>query len=415
MKDNIVVEDLKKIVVWHTIKKVKYFFKDVDRYLEAPLASKANQLAFPRGYLKRLCRLHSTTNTKDFCKQAGFIYHGKTRSGLPPWIEVPEQVLDEVWTKRKPWNAKSNYYTKRQQKWIAKYYEALKDGVRREFDRIKKADEAMTKAREDQIRQECDEGKHCLDADYLIKQEKKQERAAMKQKVSVAKRAVKETLSDYAKLQLEVEMLRAENKRLKELVNENADIPDEADLKEKMRAELKEELMQELTREWEQEMDDLEKEEAAKTEEAIKKDEAREIHAAEKPKEISHPEDDLPSAQEIEQMQVADQAAVPQQPPPQLPKDDIPVEEVEPKVYQHFSPERLQHFVDKLYISHVEADKIATVLKMKFSAKPHRCGFSTQDAWNHRLERKKIFTTLQTEAQPLLDDKMNKWLDVKLK
>ncbi len=408
MRNDTTVEDFKKIAVWHTIKRVKHFFKDVDHYLEAPLPSKARSLAFPRGYLKRLCRLDSTTHTKDFCKQAGFTYHGKTRSGLPPWIEVPEQVLDEVWLKRKPWSAKSNYYTKRQQKWIAKYYEALKDGVRREFDRIKKADEAMTKAREDEIRRECAEGKHCLDADYLIKQEKKQERAAMKQKVSVAKRAVKETLSDYAKLQLEVEMLRAENKRLKELVNENADIPDEAALREK--------LMQELTREWEQEMEDFERQQAAEASGTQMPKNTAEPMAAEKPKEISHPEDDLPSAQEIEQMQVADQAAVPQQPPtPPLPIDDIPVEEVEPKVYQHFSPERLQHFVDKLYISHGEADKIATVLKIKFSAKPHRCGFSTQDAWNHRLERKKIFTTLQTEAQPLLDDKMNKWLDVKLK
>lgn len=395
MKDDTTVEDFKKIVVWHTIKKIRHFFKDIDGYIEAPLASKAEHLTFPRGYLKRLCRQNFTSHTKEFCKQAGFIYHGKTRHGLPPWIEVPEQVLDEVWTKRKPWSAKSNYYTKRQQKWIAKYYEAKRDGVKREFDRITKAGEStMTKAREEQIKRECAEGKHGVDADYLIKQEKKQERAAMKQKVSVAKRAVKETLSDYAKLQLEVEMLRAENKRLKELVDENADIPDEAALREK--------LMQELTREHDEEMRRFEADELASDSSLGKVSKIVETISSEEPKKANHPEDDIPLVEEVEQQ------------PVEVPKDDIPSEEIEPKVYQHFSSERLQHFVDKLYISHSEAGKIAEALKIKFSIRPNRQGFSSKDAWNHKKERKTIFTTLQREAGPVLDDTAAKWLRAKL-
>lgn len=407
MKDDTTVEDFKKIVVWHTIKKIRHFFKDIDGYLEAPLASKAEHLTFPRGYLKRLCRQNFTSHTKEFCKQAGFIYHGKTRHGLPPWIEVSEQVLDEVWAKRKPWSAKSNYYTKRQQKWIAKYYEAKRDGVKREFDRITKAGEStMTKAREEQLRQECAEGKHSVDADYLIKQEKKQERAAMKQKLSVAKRAAKETLSDYTKLQVEVEKLRAENKKLKELVNglanENTNNQDEADLKEKLRAELKEELMQELTREHDEEMRQFEADDLASDSSLVKVSKIVETISSEESKKVDHPEDDMPLVEEVEQQ------------PVEVPKDDIPSEEIEPKVYQHFSSERLQHFVDKLYISHSEAGKIAEALKIKFSIRPNRQGFSSKDAWNHKKERKTIFTTLQREAGPVLDDTAAKWLRAKL-
>lgn len=257
------------------------------------------------------------------------------------------------------------------------------------------------------MRQECAEGKHGVDADYLIKQEKKQERAAMKQKLSIAKRAAKETLSDYTKLQVEVERLKAENKKLKELVNglanENANNQDEADLKEKLRAELKEELMQELTREHDEEMRLFEASEYASDSSLVKVSKIVETISTEEPKKVDHPEDDMPLVEEVEQQ------------PVEVPKDDIPSEEIEPKVYQHFSSERLQHFVDKLYISNNEADKIAIALKMKFSAKPHRCGFSVQDAWNHRAERKKIFTALHIEAQPLLDDKMNKWLLARIK
>lgn len=419
MRNDTTVEDFKKIVVWHTIKKVKRFFKDVDGYLEAPLASKAEHLTFPRGYLKRLCRQDSTTHTKDFCKQAGFIYHGKTRSGLPPWIEVPEKVLDAIWLKRKTWSAKSNYYTKRQQKWIAKYYDAVsamktcngmkRDRINDNFDKnatSKEEDKTMTKAREEQIRQECAEGKHGVDADYLIKQEKKQERAAMKQKLSVAKRAAKETLSDYTKLQLEVEKLRAENKKLKELVNglanENADNQDEADLKEKLRAELREELMQELTREHDEEMRLFEASEYASDSSLGKVSKIVETISSEESKKVDHPEDDMPLVEEVEQQLV------------EVPKDDIPSEEIEPKVYQHFSSERLQHFVDKLYISHSEAGKIAEALKIKFSIRPNRQGFSSKDAWNHKKERKTIFTTLQREAGPVLDDTTSKWLRAKL-
>lgn len=425
-------EDFKKVIVFHTLQRIRHCFHNLSRYKHESWLSKANVCKLPHGALKKLGRTpDGRSHIREFCEVAGLTYHQKISKKTfktEPWVEVPLEVLERAWSKRKAFHSDSDYYTSRQSKLIAKVLDMARDHVRGYLKdnadedlswkkTNNKEDKTMTKAREEQIRQECAEGKHCLDADTLIKQEKKQERAAAKQRMSIAKRAAKETLADYTKLQLELEMAKAEIKRLKALVNENADIPGEADLREKLRAELREELMQELTREWEQEMDEFEKEEAAKIEEAVKKDEDREIPAAEKREEISHPEDDLPSAQEIEQMQVADQAAVPQQPLPHppLPINDIPVEEVEPKVYQHFSPERLQHFVDKLYISHSEADKIATVLKMKFSAKPHRCGFSTQDAWNHRLERKKIFTTLQAEAQPLLDDKMNKWLDVKLK
>lgn len=423
-------EDFKKVIVFHTLQRIRHCFRNLSRYKHESWLSKANVCKLPHGALKKLGRTpDGRSHIREFCEVAGLTYHQKISKKTfktEPWVEVPFEVLERAWSKRKAFHSDSDYYTSRQSKLIAKVLDMAKDHVRGYLKdnadedlswkkTNNKEDKTMTKAREEQIRQECAEGKHCLDADTLIKQEKKQERAAAKQRMSIAKRAAKETLADYTKLQLELEMAKAEIKRLKALVNENADIPGEADLKEKLRAELREELMQELTREWEQEMEDFERQQAAEASATQMPRNPTEPVAAEKPKEISHPEDDLPSAQEIEQMQVADQAAVPQQPPPQLPKDDIPVEEVEPKVYQHFSPERLQHFVDKLYISHVEANKIASTLKMKFNAKPNRQGFSSHDAWNHRLERKKIFTTLQAEAQPLLDDKMNKWLDVKLK
>ena len=92
----------------------------------------------------------------------------------------------------------------------------------------------MTRAREKQIRQECAEGKHSFDADYLIKQEKKRERAIEKQRISIAKKAVKATMSEYAKiiaenenLKREVESLKGEINRLKAICDSNSDIVEE--------------------------------------------------------------------------------------------------------------------------------------------------------------------------------------------
>lgn len=92
----------------------------------------------------------------------------------------------------------------------------------------------MTRAREKQIRQECAEGKHSFDADYLIKQEKKRERAIEKQRISIAKKAVKATMSEYAKiiaenenLKREVESLKGELNRLRAICDSNSDIVEE--------------------------------------------------------------------------------------------------------------------------------------------------------------------------------------------
>ena len=92
----------------------------------------------------------------------------------------------------------------------------------------------MTRAREEQIRQECAEGKHSFDADYLIKQEKKRERAIEKQKISIAKKAVKATLSEYAKiiaenerLKREIDVLNGELNRLRAICDSNSDIVEE--------------------------------------------------------------------------------------------------------------------------------------------------------------------------------------------
>ena len=238
-------EDFKKVIVFHTLQRIRHCFHSLSRYKHESWLSKASVCKLPHGALKKLGRTpDGRSHIREFCEESGLAYHQKISKKTfktEPWVEVPLEVLERAWSKRKAFHSDSDYYTPRQSKLIAKVLEMARDHLRgylkdnadedlswnKKKKTNNKEDKTMTKAREDEIRRECAEGKHCVDADYLIKQEKKRERAAMKQKVSVAKRAVKESLSDYAKLQLELEMAKAEIKRLKALVNENADIPED--------------------------------------------------------------------------------------------------------------------------------------------------------------------------------------------
>lgn len=80
------------------------------------------------------------------------------------------------------------------------------------------------KLRKEQYDKEYAEGRHLLTFEQMLKEEKKKKARARKTKLTIAKRAAKETLKDFVKLELENKNLKAEIERLKQLKDINSDI-----------------------------------------------------------------------------------------------------------------------------------------------------------------------------------------------
>ena len=70
-------------------------------------------------------------------------------------------------------------------------------------------------------------GERACTWEQAVKLEKKKRRAAEKHKMTIAKNAAKETLKEYAELQLKVQQLEAEIKHLESLIDKNSDIVEE--------------------------------------------------------------------------------------------------------------------------------------------------------------------------------------------
>lgn len=156
--------------------------------------------------------------------------NGKRFSHLSFWILTDEGIKAAFEDKDSTY-AQSKYYSKLAHSIIDQYV-ICKGGILAKLAEFNNAilkhkankENKMTKAEKEQYEKEYAEGKHSLSLKDYLKFEAKKKRRADKHRMTIAKKAAKETLSDYAKLQLENAQLKAEIERLKQLKDLNSDI-----------------------------------------------------------------------------------------------------------------------------------------------------------------------------------------------
>ena len=230
------VDDFRNVITFLTIMNIKQHFKKLEDYFKSTDNKKAYHLHID--YKRVVGRLAHTKHESMLGRlleatRDDFIYHRhchRTHAGgrfrLNSWFEIPETRLRELFADASNFNtATCKFLTKQQHKWIDDH-----------VFYIETKDKDMTKAQEKEIREKEARGELAMPADYVIKQEKKRERAIEKQKISIAKKAVKATISEYAKiiaenesLKREVESLKGEINRLKAICDSNSDIPGDDD------------------------------------------------------------------------------------------------------------------------------------------------------------------------------------------
>lgn len=233
------VDDFRNVITFLTIINIKQHFKTLEDYFKSTDNKKAYHLHIDD---KKVVRRLSHTKRESLLRKlleatkGDFTYHKhchRTYAGgrfrLNSWFEIPESRLRELFADASNFNtATCKFLTKQQHKWIDEH-----------VFYIETKDKDMTKAQEKEIREKEARGELAMPADYVIKQEKKKERAIEKQKISIAKKAVKATISEYAKimaenesLKHEVESLKGEINRLKAICDSNSDIPDNDEVAE---------------------------------------------------------------------------------------------------------------------------------------------------------------------------------------
>lgn len=156
--------------------------------------------------------------------------NGKRFSHLSFWILTDEGIKTAFEDKDSTY-AQSKYYSKLAHSIIDQYV-ICKGGILAKLAEFNNAilkhkankENKMTKAEKEQYEKEYAEGKHSLSLKDYLKFEAKKKRRADKHRMTIAKKAAKETLSDYVKLQTENAQLKAEIERLKQLKDLNSDI-----------------------------------------------------------------------------------------------------------------------------------------------------------------------------------------------
>lgn len=394
------VDDFRNVITFLTIINIKQHFKTLEDYFKSTDNKKAYHLHIDD---KKVVRRLSHTKRESLLRKlleatkGDFIYHKhchRTYAGgrfrLNSWFEIPESRLRELFADASNFNtATCKFLTKQQHKWIDEH-----------VFYIETKDKDMTKAQEKEIREKEARGELALPADYVITQEKKKERAIEKQKISIAKKAVKATISEYAKimaenesLKHEVESLKGEINRLKAICDSNSDIPEEAPdhklsfeefvvkypdgidpdafdfdtLSDECKAKLQAERDEEQTK-----IDNTDVDyDFKKLSEAFAVAQA-ELHA--KPTNVFVAPPELAEKKVVE-----------------TPADDIPTPTSEEVTKLERQINRLQEFVNKLYISVNEARQIASFFGRSLDLKEARGGWCVEDAHKHKGQRSKIF------------------------
>ena len=140
-------------------------------------------------------------------------------------FDVIERYIDDADVA----DCKSRFYTKDQHHLINRLF--LKQKTKKQKNKSK--EQTMGKIKkvdgytESQWNEMVAKGERACTWEQAVKLEEKKRRAAEKHKMTIAKNAAKETLKEYAKLQLENKQLKAELEHLKSLKDKNSDIAEE--------------------------------------------------------------------------------------------------------------------------------------------------------------------------------------------
>ena len=156
---------------------------------------------------------------------------GKTYSVNSYWyidFDVIERYVDDADVA----DCKSKFYTKEQHHLINRLFLNQKTNkTKKQKDKSKENTMGKIKKIDGYTKQQWNEmyakGERAYTWEQVVKFEEKKRRVAEKHKMTIAKNAAKETLKEYAKLQLENQQLKAELEYLKSLKDKNSDIAEE--------------------------------------------------------------------------------------------------------------------------------------------------------------------------------------------
>lgn len=238
-------DDLEKVYTFSIVATAKKYYKTVDNFktiykkIVNGNATTEEQIDFcnrfghkPAEYRKILGQLNGkrvkiADVTQYFSNWFHYQRHfnknykksGKTYAVHGYWY-IDFDVLKRYVNDNNILNTNSNFYSKRQHTYI--------DNIILKY----KKENIMTKKQKEQYQKEYDEGKHALTLEQFLKQEQKKKKAIDKHRMTIAKKAAKQTLAEYAKLQMENEMLKNEIARPKMLKDDNSDIVEQKHLYE---------------------------------------------------------------------------------------------------------------------------------------------------------------------------------------
>ena len=241
-------------MTWCIIHNIKKHYETLDNFKRTYLlikngrASSAEQVHFCRrfGFDNKLVirkilgykdgKLTRLTDVKPFF-DSWFHYQphfnknyssGKTYSVNSYWyidFDVIERYIGDVDVA----DCKSKFYTKEQHHLINRLF--LKQKTKKQKDESKENTMGKIKKVDGYTEQQWNEmhakGERAYTWEQVVKFEEKKRRSAEKHKMTIAKNAAKETLKEYAKLQLENQQLKAELEYLKSLKDKNSDIVEE--------------------------------------------------------------------------------------------------------------------------------------------------------------------------------------------
>lgn len=151
------------------------------------------------------------------------------------WWNLTDEGISKVFESGELLDKSSDFYCEESKSIISKIafdYARLKVKNLAALEK-KNNEENMTKAEKEKLKKECDEGKHGLSYDYLVKQIEKKEKQNLKtlhtRIVKLTQKAMFEIAEENERLKAEIEQLAAENKEFRNL---NSDIPKEEEKKE---------------------------------------------------------------------------------------------------------------------------------------------------------------------------------------
>ena len=228
----------KKIGNYH-LKRLSCLFNFDKRFITL-ICGGRSKIPFPDGTIKRQriaeLVLDEVKKNSKYIKYIGK-KDFKSRSGKKfshlGWWRLTDEAIDKVFESGELLDKKSDLLCEESKFIISKiafHYARLKTTNLAALKK-KNNEDNMTKDEKEKLKRECDEGKHGLAYDYLVKQIEKREKQNLKtlqtKIMKMTQKAMSKIVEENERLKAKNEQLKAENKYLRE---RNTDIPDSTDI-----------------------------------------------------------------------------------------------------------------------------------------------------------------------------------------